>query len=200
MVRHSLTALMAALSLFGGAAAKAQTTNATPTASDDPAGPDGTSVVACLPLLMVEAQIAVGRPGPKGMKLELDGPAGCGAGFTSPSWLTATGLDTRLEIGRGDDCPAFSTQAHKLRPSHEREMRLRGSLDRLSPAVQVGPFNITDRAGYFELESLGGRRAAARWVRQMLAAVRPCWKWDDTDRDAPRFVRRLYVEIATKPQ
>jgi hypothetical protein len=79
-------------------------------------------------------------------------------------------------------------------------MRLRGSRNRLSPAVEVGPFSITDRAGYFELQSPSGRRAAARWVRQMLAAVRPCWKWDAVDDDAPRFVHRLYAEIAVKPR
>ena len=65
-------------------------------------------------------------------------------------------------------------------------------------SVRAGVFTITDQAGYFELQSSGGRRAAERWIRQTLATVRPCWDTSN-DYDSPHLVDRLYADLAMKP-
>jgi hypothetical protein len=128
--------------------------------------------------------------------LELDGGGSCGAdtlpneGYTPPSGLRIT-RPSGLEIRRGS-CPVFGPEADTLQPSMKRERRLRGP--HLMPvSVRAGPFTITDEAGYFELQSPKGRRAAARWVRQTLAAVRQCWDIAD---DSSHLVARLYADLA----
>jgi hypothetical protein len=196
MVRSTLTACLVALSLFAGIAARAQATNAAAPTGPAFEGPND-SVRECVTLGEVGATITVGRPGPRRIKLELEG-GGCGEA-TSPYGLSASGHRAQLDVNN-DGCPAFGAQAGKLQPSQQRELRPRGP-HRPPATVHAGPFAITDFAGYFELRRPGGRRAAARRIRQTLAAVRPCWAWDATDDDAPRLVHRLYVEIAmTLPQ
>ena len=187
MVRDAMMALGASISLFVGAAASAQT----PTAGH-PTRPDDIGEVLCAGEGLIGAEIDVGPPGPESIELGLDGGGTCG-GFTSPSRLRASSPDSQARVV---NCPAFEAQADKLRPSRQRRMRWQGAGS--VPAVQVGPFTVTDWAGYFELQSPQGRRGAERWARQTLAAVRPCWDTSD-DLDARHLVDRLYAKIGQRP-
>jgi hypothetical protein len=191
MVREALALWLAVVLLCVGAVAAAQPTNdATTATSDDGARANDAHVVERTTIGYIGAAIAIGRPGAGRIELRLPGGGGCG-GYTSPWGLLVEQLDIR-----GEDCAAFKTQAAKLRPSRQRGLRWsgRGPI----PTVRAGPFAIEDWAGYFELRSPKGRLAAERWVRRTLTVVRPCWRWDVTDDDSPRLVRRLYAEIAKR--
>ena len=193
MVRHAWVACTTALLLFGGLAAQGQSTNAAPNSTSDAAR--DTSVAECAGLGSIGMEISVGYSRPKAIKLKILGGSTCGD-YTRPSDIWASTDETQVEI-RGDSCPAFVTQARKLRPSRPREMRWYGHGP--MPAVQVGPFRITDWAGYFELRNPKGRRAAARWVRLTLAAVRPCWEVADDKGGARLLLHRPYEDVCDPP-
>jgi hypothetical protein len=191
MVRHSLTALLVALCPFAEPPASAHTS-----AADEVTLPRNVDEVLCAGEGLVGADIAVGPPGPERIELSLESGDTCGKGYTSPSGLSAFTTIDASHIEVRDRCLAFRRQAAKLRPSAERQVRLQG--DGQMPSVQVGLFSLTNWAGYFELETPKGRNAAEQWVRQTLAAVRPCWDLSNDD-DAPRLVDRLYADLALKP-
>ena len=184
--QNALTVLLAALFLFAVSAARAQPSNAA--APDTPSF----SVPECAGAGLTGLSMTVGRLGPKRIKLTLGGGDTC-LGPSSPSDLSASSLRFGdLETVRADSCPAFKTQANKLQPSRERELKGRASKGRLPVATQAGLFTITDWVGYFDLQSPKGRRAAERWVSQALAAARPCWVFPTDDR-RPDAVDRLYA-------
>jgi hypothetical protein len=191
MVRHKLTALLAALALAISDDAAAQTTDAEALASLGNKREQAlSSVPVCVGIAHTAAEIVVGPPGPTAIMLIVGDGDGCGRRFP-PSWLGASSSQTQLVITE-NSCPAFAAQALKLRPSAPRELQEQPT------AVQVGPFTVTDFMGDFELQSPKGRRAAERWTRQTLAVVRPCWDNSGVS-GAPNLLGRLYANLALKP-
>jgi hypothetical protein len=168
MVRRFLVA-MAALALVVNGGARAQTTNATQPTASDPAAPDEVGAgQLCIAIREIHEQILVGRGG-KGIGIELGGgacaPPGSGISDISVGFATPGGMEDFAE------CPAFQTRIAKLWAARPHTRHGYGTI----PAVRAGPFSITDSSDLFQLQSPEGRRAAARWINQTLAAARPCW-------------------------
>jgi hypothetical protein len=160
---------MAALALVVDGGARAQTTVATQPTVSHPAAPDQVEVgQVCIAIREIHEEILVGRRG-KGIEIELGGgacePPGSGISDISVGFATPGGMEDFAE------CPAFQTRITKLWAARPHTRRGYGTI----PIVRAGPFTVTDSSDLFQLQSPEGRRAAARWINQTLAAVRPCW-------------------------
>jgi hypothetical protein len=188
MVRYTLTAFSAALSMFAGGVANAQATNSATTTVPNQAGPDDPGEVLCAGMAKGFERIKVRRQSSAGIELGISRDGGCDS--RSMYWrLDAIGDGDSIRVRK--NCHAFRIQMEKL--------RRRPRTYTLDPAaVQSGPFLIEDFSGVFQLQSQNGRREAERWVRQTLALVRPCWGIS-TDDDA-HLLDHLYAEIAPGPR
>jgi hypothetical protein len=169
---------MAALAIFADDDACAQAANATPPTAPDQTAPDQQNTVQeCIMIRELHEKIVVGRSG-KGIVLWLGGgacdlPGSSGISDLSAGFATNGGMEDIIEE---ENCPAFQTRINKLWAARQHTQHGYGTI----PGVRAGPFTITDSSDLFDLKSPEGRRAAARWINQTLAAVRPCW---DTVRD-----------------
>jgi hypothetical protein len=193
MIRRMLMG-MVALPSFAAAHALVQPTN--PPASPSPikAQPGGEQdKEICLPDRAKRVIITVGR-GRRRIEMSLGGgvydDGRCGGNeiidlFASP----------RMNLGLADvvearSCPAYRRQLVKLPSERWRHPRPVATF----AAISVGPFVIADRSHLFNLASQNDRRAAVRWLRQTLAAVKPCWNNFREDRKR-RVVGRLYAAL-----
>jgi hypothetical protein len=198
MFRHA-PAFLAALSLSTGSA-EAQTSNAT-TPAPSLSGSDSANVEECAGVGLGGAHIVVGHIWARRLELDIDGGDTCG-GFSSPFivdvFLYHRQGEPRDFINRRANCPAFNAQADKLRPHRKWD----AETDRpdAAPVVtaRAGAFTITDFAGFFQLGTAVGRRAAARWITQTLVAVRECWIVAE-DPSSPPIVSGLYRELGMEP-
>jgi hypothetical protein len=171
------------IALSAAVSATAQTAN-TPLPADDDAEPK--TGRNCIAIALIRERVSVGR-GRNKIELTLFGgacePPGSGISALSASFATE---DSNNDTVLADTCPAYRSQIDKLWSGREH---LRRSSN-VRP-VQAGPFLIADQSDLFELQNENGRRAAARWIRQTLSAIRPCWNNFRSDQTRS-VVDRLY--------
>jgi hypothetical protein len=151
------------------------------------------TVRVCVGVFTAGATIVVGPLTPDPVGLTLDHGGRC-EGYASPSMLLAEASQGFLQVRSG--CFFFRLRAANLHPSLDNAARWR---DAGAPTgVRVGPLTFTtNEAGYFDLRTPSGKRAAERWVLGTLAAVRGCWDRSETS-GSPRLVDRLYANVGLK--
>ena len=165
MIRSSLTAVSVLLA-FAGASASAQTANSRSASPSDRVAPDEGMI--CVMSRRVYERISIGR-GPKKIEVSLGGGA-CEAAGSGISDLAAkfAARDSMGDVVEADSCPIYRDRIARLWLARKHNPHSR----RIS--VRAGQFVITDRKDLFELKSVNGKKAAAQWIRQTLAEVRPC--------------------------
>jgi hypothetical protein len=188
MVRHILTALVALSLLAGGVAGRAETTGQRPpTANNLQVNQE------CIALPRVLALITLGLPGPRQVTLDIDRDTACDGSNELGAWglgayrgfLGGTDVDSINE----ESCPALAAYANRLRGSVSAYIDIR-----TAAAVSVGPFILRDSGDLFHIRSRKDRRAAARWLRDTLEAVGPCW---NRDRDGqPLLTAKRFYDAA----
>jgi hypothetical protein len=103
-----------------------------------------------------------------------------------------------MDVVSARDCPAYRAKIDELWSAKLSHIR-----PRPEPAqVQAGPFAIVDSDNLFDLKNTKGRQAAALWIRNTLAAVRPCWntiRQDQTREVADDLYRRLSMRLPPAP-
>jgi hypothetical protein len=91
-------------------------------------------------------------------------------------------------------CPAYQAQITKLWSARQHS----GPSANNVQGVRAGPFVFAGRSDLFDLQGSKGRQAAAQWVRETLAEVRPCW--NNFREDQTRYaVDHLYSALAMRP-
>ncbi|MEO7690440.1 MAG: hypothetical protein ABIS51_14245 [Sphingomonas sp.] len=193
MVRAILTAV-AALSILADSAAGAQTTNTPPPPVPDHTAPDnGELPDICVADLRINAKIIVGR-GRKKIRIQVDSGT-CGEPQFSILTAAYATDSSKMDAIESENCRAYRTQIHQLPLARDRKSHGAATIK----AVRAGPFTITDNSHLFELRSANGQKAAARWIRQTLVAVRPCW--NNFRQDHTReVVNDLYRTLPMKPR
>jgi hypothetical protein len=189
---RQLLIVLAALALFAGADAKAQTINSTTSESSGGSRPDEPGIFICsMADDIILGKIVLGRPGQMELRLGGDWDRCVPGGWDWTFEATSASVEGEDFIDE-EKCPAFRTQIDKL---HTPRPPVPHGFD-TAVAVRAGPFVITDWSDLFHLHRSKGRTAAARWVRQTLIAVRPCWNNVREDRKHP-VVDRLYKDFAS---
>ena len=173
-----------------GAPAVAQATGAPSPPAPVPVMPsaEGDEVICLSSRHQVES-ITFGH-GPKRIEITLGGgtcePPGLGI---SDLWVRYPAEDQKLDVVSTRDCPALRQQVAILRLVEAQ--RLYGK----TRNIRAGLFVIDGGSGLFELRRKSGRVKAVHWVRQTLAAVRPCWNTVRNDRSRA-VVDSLYRGLA----
>ena len=169
-----------ALAILAGSTSVAQSQTAPPqSTTNTPAVLDDHDQI-CVTVRRVYETFTVQR-GPKKMELTLGGGV-CGP---TANRITDLSLGYATREGMGDfveaeTCPAYRDQITQQWLSPQPYTRS------LSGSVKAGPFVIAGRSTLFDLQSSRGRRAAAKWIRETLIAVRPCW--DNFRQDQTHYV------------
>lgn len=146
----------------------------------------------CISSRIPREKIMVGQ-GPQKIELTLGG-GHCEPPGSHISDLIATfpGNDHLGDVVKAHNCPAFKERIDGL--WSRKNSHIPGNHSKLE--VQAGSFSIQDTSDLFELTSNKGRAAAARWIREMLFAVRPCWNSIRNDRTW-EVVNDLYKTLGT---
>jgi hypothetical protein len=87
-----------------------------------------------------------------------------------------------------EHCPALAERSallHRLPPRRSN----------LAQARTAGRYRIAGMTQFFEMRTVAGRRAAARWLTGTLYAVRPCWNNFRQDREQ-KATGDLYRRLA----
>lgn len=188
MLRYALTTVAFSGVLFGTAASAQSITEPSAIDAEFPNQ-------ICIAARRTVQTISIGR-GRNRIEVSLGGGA-CeppGSGI-SDLWARFPADDSKLDAVLAKTCPAFQIEVSKLWSARPRRTRL------LHPVndVRVGPFVVAGRTDLFDLESARGRRAAAQWIRRMLAEVQPCWNNFREDRTR-EVVQRLYATLTMSPR
>jgi hypothetical protein len=167
MVRAILTAA-AALSILADSAAGAQTANTPPPPAPDHARDEGQTADICITSIRIVARITVGQ-GRKKIEIMLGGD-NCGGPEVSILTARYAADSSKSDAVEIENCPAYRAQINQLRLPRNHKSYEPATIK----GVRAGPFTIANSTHLFELRSANGQKAAARWLRQTLAAVRPC--------------------------
>lgn len=184
---------LAALSILVSPAVGAQTTKPPPTATAQAVPDEGQSSDICAGARLLREKITVAR-GPRKMEILL-GVGTCETGGSEISDMSvgyATD-DSMADYVEAESCPAYRLQIAKLWSARKHNPHDFRTITN----VRVGPFAILDWSDLFELRSSKGRVAAARWIHQTLALVRPCWN-NFRDDHTRYVVGRLYTTLSMR--
>jgi hypothetical protein len=183
----------AAIALLSSANSGLPTMNGSSATTPNQIAPkDDQSDHICITVRRVRERIAIGR-GVKKMDITLGGGV-CESPLLGISDLA---LDYATRDGMGDaveaaDCLAYRDQITKLFLSPQHRSRPIGE-------VRVGPFQIAGLSKFFDLQSASGRKWAARWIRETLVAVQPCW--NNFRQDQTQYVvGDLYSTLGVRPR
>lgn len=171
---------LTALLTFSGSDLSGQTTSASSPPAGDGSVAETASGAICVSVLHRLAIVTTGK-GKNKLEFVL-GSGGCETRDVSVLTARYADDDSRAVAVYSHSCPAFQVQAAQL-PSPK-------SADTLEHA-RAGRYMVEDRWSLFNLKTSNGRKAAAQWLRQTIAVVRPCWSIN-TENDSESIVNAIY--------
>jgi hypothetical protein len=219
MGQRTPTAVVAVLILSVWAAATRA--NADPAKPDHAAALDSQSpqiTQICMLDLFGLAKVEIVRPGVPVIDLDIEIGDGCGLDATLVRdfngrqygpWMLEIreapkeGASDSNDVVYEPSCPTLTPHMSGLhpwpQPKSDAEVRLRRGINPETMAgTKVGEFVFKDWSGLFRLQTKEQRAAAAQWVRQTLADVRPCWDNFRQDSEQSPIIDHLYAEIAER--